>query len=116
MNKYDLKPLTVPLPKSNMRLIKLLNQKLTALNVLGKFWLSKNLLLTNLNVPNALQMLEKHYQQVNDLAQSLRTVLRVLWRTMAQTIVTLIYQINDKCRIFCNEIALPLKSKLRQMS
>ena len=52
MNKYDLEPLFVPLPKG-MRLIKLLNQKLTALNVLSKFWLSKNLLLTNLNVPNA---------------------------------------------------------------
>ena len=99
-----------------MQLTRLLNQKLTALNVLGKFWLSKNLLLINLNVPIALQMLEKHYEQVNDLAQSFRTVLRVLWRTMSQTIVNFIYEINDKCRIFCNEIALPLKSKLRQMS
>ena len=115
MNKYDLDPLSVPLPKG-MRLIKLLNQKLTALNVLSKFWLSKSLLLTNLNVPNALQMLEKHYQQVNDLSHSCSTVLRVLWRTTTQTIVTLIYQINDKCRIFCNEIALPLKFKLIQMS
>ena len=115
MNKYDLEPLSVPLPKG-MRLIKLLNQKLTALNVLSKFWLSKNLLLTNLNVPNALQMLEKHYQQVNDLSDSCQTVLRFLWRSMTQTIVTLIYQINDKCRIFCNKVALPFKSKLRQMS
>ena len=117
MNKYDLEPLSVcNVCEGGMQLTRLLNQKLTALNVLGKFWLSKNLLLINLNVPIALQMLEKHYKQVNDLAQSIRTVLQVLWRTMSQTIVNLIYEVNNKCRIFCNEIALPLKSKLRQMS
>ena len=78
MNKYDLDPLFVPLP-SAMRLTRLLNQKLTALNVLCKFWQSK-MLLTNLNAPNALQMLQKHMQQVYNLSNSCKTVLSKFWQ------------------------------------
>ena len=60
-----LDPLFLPLQQAS-QLIHLLHQKIRALNVLSIFWQSE-ILLTNLNAPNALSMLEKHYQQVNDL-------------------------------------------------
>ena len=118
MNYFDsdpilcLDPLFLPLPQA-MRLIRLLNQKLAALNVLIKFWQSE-ILMTDLNVPNVLQMLEKHYQQVNDLSTSCFTVLSDLWSN-AETIEKLIDQVHKKCCHFCSEIALPANIKLRQM-
>ena len=124
MNKYDLDPLFVPLP-SAMPLTRLLNQKLTALNVLCKFWQSK-MLLTNLNAPNALRMLQKHMQQVYNLSDSCKIVLSTFWQygitigvlgktNALQTLENLIFQVKAKCRIFCVLIALPVQSKLREM-
>ena len=124
MNKYDLDPLFVPLT-SALRLTRLLNQKLTALNVLCKFWQSK-MLLTNLNAPNALRMLQKHMQQVYDLSDSCKTVLSKFWQyritigvlgktNALQTLENLIFQVKAKCRFFCVLIALPVQSKLREM-
>ena len=124
MNKYDLEPLFVPLP-SALRLTRLLNQKLTALNVLCKFWQSK-MLLTNLNAPNALELLCKHMQQVYKLSDSCKTVLSKFWQygitigvlgktNALQTLENLIFQVKAKCRYFCVLIAMPMQSKLREM-
>ena len=124
MNKYDLDPLFVPLP-SALRLTRLLNQKLTALNVLCKFWQSK-MLLTNLNAPNALELLCKHMRQVSDLSHSCLTVLNKFWQygitigvlgktNALQTLENLIFQVKAKCRYFCVLIAMPMQSKLREM-
>ena len=122
MNKYDLEPLFVPLP-SALQLTRLLNQKLTALNVLCKFWQSK-MLLTNLNVLNALQMLQKHMQQVYKLSDSCKTALSTFWQygitigvmsKTLQSLENLMFQVKAKCRFFIVLIALPVQSKLLEM-
>ena len=111
-----LHPLFLPLPQ-NLQLVPLLHQKIRALNVLSLFWQSE-LLSSDLKSPNVLFTLEKHIQKLNDLSFSCLTVLRVRpyyapTRPNLLTIESLFEEIYNKCHVFCTEIALPAKLKLR---
>ena len=111
-----LDPLFFPL-QQGQQLITLLHQKIKALDVLSLFWQSE-ILSSDLKSPNVLFTLEKHIQKLNDLSLSCLTVLRVRpyycpTRPNSLTIEGLFEEIYNKCHVFCTEIALPAKLKLR---
>ena len=106
-----LKPLLQStLPESENERIMLLHQKSEAINVLNAFWQSE-MLSENLNISNALQLLEIHFKQTEELSRSL--INAQFPNTM--TIHDLLESIQHGCDYFCNNVALSANSKLRQM-
>ena len=103
-----LDPLFFPL-QQGQQLITLLHQKLRALDVLSLFWQSK-ILSSDLKSPNVLFTLEKHIQKLNDLSLSCLMVLPVPNSQIIESCIEMLY---NKCHLFCTEIALPAKLKLR---
>ena len=117
LNYFDLDPalclkpfLQSTLPESENDITMLLHQKSMAINVLNLFWQSE-MLSKNLNISNALQLLEIHFKQTEDLLRSLENA--QFPNTM--TIYDLLESIKHGCNYFCNNVALSANSQLRQM-
>ena len=106
-----LKPfLQSTLPESENDITMFLHQKSMAINVLNLFWQSE-MLSKNLNISNALQLLEIHFKQAEELSRSLNNA--QFPDTM--TIYDLLESIQHGCNYFCNNTALSANSQLRQM-
>ena len=90
-------------------MIMLLHQKSMAINTLNIFWQSE-ILLKNLNISNALQLLEIHFKQTEELLRSLNNA--QFPNTM--TIYDLLESIKHGCNYFCNNVALSANSQLRR--
>ena len=117
LNYFDLDPalclkpfLQSTLPESENNITMLLHQKSMAINVLNLFWQSE-MLSKNLNISNALQLLEIHFKQTEELLRSLDNA--QFPNTM--TIYDLLESIKHGCNYFCNNVALSANSKLHQM-
>ena len=117
LNYFDLDPalclkpfLQSSLPESVNDITMLLHQKSMAINVLNLFWQSE-MLSENLNISNALQLLEIHFKQTEELLRSLNNA--QFPDTM--TIHDLLESIQHGCNYFCNNVALSANSQLRQM-
>ena len=106
-----LKPfLQSTLPESENNITMFLHQKSMAINVLNLFWQSE-MLSKNLNISNALQLLEIHFKQAEELSRSLNNA--QFPDTM--TIYDLLESVQHGCNYFCNNTALSANSQLRQM-
>ena len=98
-----LKPfLQSTLPESENDITMLLHQKSMAINVLNLFWQSE-MLLEDLNISNALQLLEIHFKQTEELSRSLINISFAQLPNM--TIHDLLESIQHGCDYFCNNVA-----------
>ena len=120
LNYFDLDPalclkpfLQSSLPENVDDVTLLLDQKSMAINVLNLFWQSE-MLSENLNISDALQLLEIHFKQTEELSRSLINISNAQL-PITMTIHDLLESIQHGCDYFCNNVALSANSQLRQM-